>query len=67
MKSKGLLWVIVGVEMGPWRKEGKEWLKQLGQKIIEVIRDIRDKHLFMQGLSVVIQRGNVSCCIFRVC
>lgn len=36
---------IIGVETkGPWSKAGREWLNHYGQKIIEVIGDIRAHH-----------------------
>lgn len=41
-KSKCLLLVIVGVETtDPRCEEGKEWLNQLGQKIIEVTGEFK--------------------------
>lgn len=46
--------VVVGVgTMGPWCKEGKEWLNKLGQKIVETTEDVKATHFLMQRTSMV--------------
>lgn len=41
--------VVVGVgTMGPWCKEGTEWLNKLGQKIVETTEDVKATHFLMQ-------------------
>lgn len=48
--------------MGPWLNEGKEWLNQLGQKIIiEVTGDIKVKNCLMQIISMVFKRELCLC------
>lgn len=46
--------------MGPWCKEGKEWLNQLGQNVI--IGDIKVKNVLNQISTIKVQRGNSCLC-----
>lgn len=38
-----------GTTMGLWCKKGKEWLNQLGLKIVETTGDVKSKYFLMQS------------------
>lgn len=48
--------------MGPWCKEVKEWLNQLGQEIVYTKGYVEDKKFLMQRIRMKrVQRGNFAC------
>lgn len=51
-KSKGLFLVVVVETMGPWCKDGTDWLNKLGQKIVETTEDIKATQFLMQRTSM---------------
>ena len=44
--------------MGPWCVEGKEWVRSLGRKMINMTGDPKAKSYLIQKISLAIQKGN---------
>lgn len=46
--------------MGVWCKEGKEWIRTIGKKMIDKTGDPRSKSYLTEKISLAIQRGNAA-------
>lgn len=64
--SSSFIFAPVGMEtLGVWGKAAKEFLKELGRRLITTTQDDRSSAFFRQRISLDIQRGNAFC--FKSC
>lgn len=61
IKARGMTLVVVAVETtGVWCGEGKEWLYEVGRKLIHQTGDKKARSYLIQRVSMAIQRGNAT-------
>uniref|UniRef100_A0A8D8ZUA8 Uncharacterized protein n=2 Tax=Cacopsylla melanoneura TaxID=428564 RepID=A0A8D8ZUA8_9HEMI len=61
IKSRGIGFVVMAVEtMGVWCKEGKDWIREIGKRLIEKTGDPRSMNHLREKISLTIQRGNAA-------
>jgi hypothetical protein len=53
--------IPVAIEtLGPWCKEGFDWIKEIGRRTSVITGDLRESQFLLQRISVAVQRGNAA-------